>query len=410
MDRTVIIIGGGHAGFQLANSLRREGHQGRIVIFERQDHFPYQRPPLSKSFLSEQMDPQRLLFRPPDFYSSNDIDIIFADVHAIDRQQKQVIYDDNKTLCYAKLVFATGVSPVNLNEFWNNYHNVFTLSNLLSAVTLREKLVTAENIIVVGSGFIGLEFASVARLQGKNVHVIANSNRVMRRSLSSPLAAVVKAQHIANGVKFHDCDGVADWTAKDSNITSVALRSGQTLPVDLIIVGIGSRPNVALAAEAGLPTADGIIVDSNLRTKDPAIYAIGDCCRFPCQEAGSIRLESVQNAVDQARYLSRHLVQQNADNYHALAWFWSDQGEMRLQIAGVNPDTQRELETVLPDDDTEAGYVCYRFLEGQLVVVETLNRPSVHMLARKVLSGNRAPTRKELAGVNFNLHDWSRSL
>ncbi|MGL5759518.1 NAD(P)/FAD-dependent oxidoreductase [Plesiomonas sp.] len=406
MENTIVIVGGGHAGFQLASSLRRDGYQGKIVIFEKQADYPYQRPPLSKGFLLDKVGQERLLFRTPEFYSSNAITFHFTTVDFIDRQKKLVVYDDGKTLSYDALVLAVGVSPKQLMDSESKYSNVYSIASLLPTIKLKETLKFAENIIVVGSGFIGLEFASVAVELGKNVHVISSSERVMRRSISSPLAAIIKEQHTIEGVNFHESDCIVEWITKGNHVTSVKLSSGKELLADLIIIGVGSTPNIQLAVAADLPTADGIIVDERLCTVDPSIYAIGDCALFPYADQGLIRLESVQNAVDQARYLSKQIVDQHQTHYHFLPWFWSDQGNMKIQVAGIQPDLSRGLETVTLGDNVESGYVCFCFVAETLAVVETINRPSVHMMARKVLSGDKLPTYTELFNVDFDLSRW----
>lgn len=410
MNRTVAIIGGGHAGFQLSNSLRRDGYKGRIVIFEKQSSYPYQRPPLSKAFLLDRMKQESLLFRPSDFYSLNDIELLFNVVDAIDRQKKMVIYDGGKTLCYDELVLAVGASPNKLSSCNGSFSNVYSLAALQSAVQLKGALDAAKNIIIVGTGFIGLEFASVAKSLGKNVHVISPSNRVMRRSVSFPIADIIKAKHIKNGVNFHDSDSIMTCSTEGDNITSVTLSSGRRLSADIIVVGVGSSPNVQLAVSAGLPTADGIIVDDGMRTIDPSIYAIGDCARFPYAGKESIRLESVQNAVDQARYLSRRITLQHQSSYRSLPSFWSDQGKMKIQVVGIALSPLHQQELIIVGDDLESGYACFCFIEEKLTVVETINRPAVHMMAKMVLSGERVPTRAELSGIGFDLNCWKSTV
>ncbi len=404
MQNTVVIIGGGHAGFQLSSSLRRDGYEGRIVIFEKQNYFPYQRPPLSKAFLLGSMEDDRLFFRPPEFYSSNAIDIVFNEVTMVNRKEKKVIYEDGKSIYYDYLVFAVGVSPNKLNFCDLNYNNVYMFSDLHNAKDLKKARYRSKNILVIGTGFIGLEMASLAKKLDKEVHIISSGNQVLRRSISTQFSSVIKEQHISSGIRFFDDEGITDWSVKDNNIVDVTLSSKQTLPVDLIVVGIGSKPNVHLADLIGLTINDGIVVNDNLCTSDPSIYAIGDCVRFPYMNH-SIRLESVQNTVDQARYLSQKILKKNLKSYRALPWFWSDQGDMKIQIAGVNPGISCKFDTITLNNQS-AGYTCLSFLDGILAIVETINRPAVHMMAKKILSGKNIPTKSELSRYGFDLNLW----
>ncbi|MEI1745405.1 FAD-dependent oxidoreductase [Acinetobacter baumannii] len=405
MHNTIVIIGGGHAGFQLANTLRRDGYKGSIFIFEKQNDFPYQRPPLSKDYLLGSMEENRVFFRPPEFYHSNAIEIVFSEVTRIDRKNKKVICKDDKSVFYDSLIFAVGVTPNKLDFCELNYKNVYTISDLQNAKNLKKALDMAQNIVIVGTGFIGLEMAGLVKKLDKEVHVISSGNQVLRKSVSKKLSSFIKEQHISNGVKFYDCERIADWVVKDHNITSVTLSSKISIPADLVVVGIGSKPNVYLAESIGLEVDSGILVDDSLCTSDPSIYAIGDCAQFPYLNH-SIRLESVQNTMDQARYLSQKLLKDIPGSYSALPWFWSDQWDMKIQIAGVKLDNNRELDTITVDSDLSSGCTCLSFLNDILVIVETVNRPAIHMISRKILSSENIPAKSDLEKYKFDLNRW----
>jgi NADPH-dependent 2,4-dienoyl-CoA reductase/sulfur reductase-like enzyme len=330
-----VIVGAGQAGFQLAASLRQDGYQGRVTLIGNEPGVPYQRPPLSKGYLTGKVDIDAIQFRPPKFFADHKIELVCGEAEAIDRTAQRVTLTDGSAVAYDHLMLAVGAHNRVLPVQGAELRGVFGLRTRQEADALACRLETARNVVVVGAGFIGLEFAAVAVTKGCTVRVLELADRPMARAVTQEVGRFFMDAHRAWGIEFDFRQGLVRIEGADGEVTGIETTDGRTLPADLVVVGIGVLPNVRLAAEAGLDIENGIRVDSHLLTSDPAISAIGDCAFFPSQHAeGHIRLESVQNAVDQARAVAARLTGKPAP-YAALPWFWSDQGDLRLQIAGL---------------------------------------------------------------------------
>lgn len=398
----IVIVGAGHAGFQLAASLRQHGFDGGITLIGDEPALPYQRPPLSKDYLDGKIGIELLLMRPEAFYRDHRIDYLSgATVGAIDRAGKTVRLASGERLGYGHLVLATGarnrVPPIPGVEL----DGVCYLRNLAETDELRGRLAAAQNIVVIGAGFIGLEFAAVARAKGKPVHIIELTDRVMGRVASVATSHFFADAHCRSGVTFGFGGQVAAIGGDHGRVGHVELASGEKLAADLVLVSIGVVPNGELAAEAGLAVANGIVVNEELLTSDPTISAIGDCASFPCTHAEGqpTRLEAVQNAADHARCVADRIVGK-PHAYGALPWFWSEQGKLRLQIAGL---TNGHDQTV-PRGDIGSGefsVFCYR--SGALLGVESINRPADHAHARRLLAAGRQVTPDQAADPSFDL-------
>lgn len=365
----VVVAGAGQAAVQLAASLRQGGFKGRIVLIGAEAGLPYQRPPLSKAYLLGQMQEPALALRPESFYAAQAIDCrAGVAVTAIDRAARLVTLSDGSQLGYGQLVLATGARNRSLPG------GALALRTLDDARHLRGALGTAKSTIIVGAGFIGLEFAAVAAARGLEVTVLEAGPRALGRGVSAEMAHEIVKRHLAWGTRFRFGVGV-----EAVHPTGVTLRGGETLEADLVLVAIGVVPNAEIAAAAGLAVDGGIVVDAELRTSDPHIHAIGDCARFPLGGA-MLRLESVQNAADQARCVADTLLGKPAD-YAKVPWFWSDQGNVKLQIAGLAAGYDR---AVLRREGEGMSVFC--FAGPRLVAVESLNRPAEHMAARMLLA------------------------
>src|SRR4051794_456013 len=403
----VVIVGAGHAGFQLAASLRQGGFDGAIVLLGYEPVLPYQRPPLSKDYLAGKIGLDLLLMRPEAFYRDHRIDYL-PDTRAveIDRVGRQLHLASGEKLGYDHLVLATGarnrVPPLPGIEL----DGVCYLRNLAETDELRQRLAAAEHIVVIGAGFIGLEFAAVARGKGKPVHILELTDRVMGRVVCPVTSEFFGGAHRDNGVEFSFGAQAVRIAAHASSpmggrVDHVELASGERLEADLVLVSIGVVPNGELAAAAGLAVANGIVVDAQLATADPAISAIGDCCAFPSvhAEGNMTRLEAVQNAADHARCVADRILGKPRP-YTALPWFWSEQGPLRLQIAGL---TAGHDHTVLRGsvESSEFSVFCYR--AGALLGIESVNRPADHAHARRLLSVGRQVTPEQAADANFDL-------
>ena len=403
---TVVIVGTGQGGFQTAASLREGGFDGRIVLVGDEPDLPYQRPPLSKAYLSGKANAELVRLRPERFYAEHRIELRAGErAAAIDRAGRQVVLTSGERLPYDHLVLATGAHNRALPVPGSELDGVFQLRSLAEAEALRRRLDGARQAVVVGAGFIGLEFAAVAAERGLEVTVVEAADRVMARAVSPPVSEFFRATHERRGIRFVLSAAVVEVLGAGGRVAGVATADGRHFPADLVLVGIGVVPNAGLAAEAGLAVANGVVVDEHLLTRDPMISAIGDCAAFPCRHAGDngdgavLRLESVQNAVDQARCVAARLVGRPAP-YASLPWFWSDQGSLKLQIAGLTTPHDR---AVLRGGPTQGGFSVFCFRGTELAGVESVNRPLDHILARKLLAGGADLTPEQAADPGFDL-------
>ncbi|GIK81520.1 MAG: FAD-dependent oxidoreductase [Pseudorhodoplanes sp.] len=399
-DRGVVIVGGGQGAFQLAASLRELGFAASVTIVGEEPVAPYQRPPLSKAYLLGEMDRERLLLRPLSFYDQHEIGLLSGEsVTRIERTAQRVVLASGAALDYAHLVLATGARNRHLPGLPADATNVFHLRTLAESDAIREHLAAARDIAVVGAGFIGLELAAVASKLGKSVRVIDQMPRVMSRAVSQTTSEFFAGAHRAWGVALLLGDGVAGFDSAGGRVTQVRVASGAAVPADLLLVGIGVVPNVELAAEAGLPVDNGIVVDRHLLTADPAISAIGDCASFPSRfTGGMVRLESVQNAVDHARCVAARLTGKPAE-YGSVPWFWSDQRDLKLQMVGMTAGSDR---SVLRGDPATQRFSVYCFSKGTLAGIESVNRPADHMFGRRLLAANASVTPEQVADPAFD--------
>lgn len=400
----IVVAGSGQAGFQLAASLREGGFRDPITLVGDETALPYQRPPLSKAYLAGKTDAEGLFLRQPGFFAEHAI------AHrpglravAIDRAGRRLLLSDGQSLAYDHLVLATGARNRPLPVPGADFPNVRQLRGLDDADALRASLDSARSIVVIGAGFIGLEFAAVAAARGLSVTVVEAADRPMARAVSPEIGQFFRTAHEAWGVRFAFGAGVTAITGREGRATGIVLADGRELPADVILIGIGVLPNRELAAEAGLPAEDGVRVDAFLATPDPAISAIGDCACFPSPFAhglspdGTVRIESVQNAIDQGRCLAARLNGRPAA-YGALPWFWSDQGPHKLQIAGLSgpgdPSAVR---------GSGAAFSVFRFRDGSLSAVESVDRAADHMIARRLLAAGTPLTPEQAADPGFDL-------
>jgi 3-phenylpropionate/trans-cinnamate dioxygenase ferredoxin reductase subunit len=398
---TIAIIGAGQAGLQVAVSLRDLHYDGRVVLVGDEPHIPYQRPPLSKTYLLGECSEAQLALRPAAFFAQHRIELITGKrAVAIDRTRRMVALEDDAVIEYDHLVLATGARNRPLPIPGADLQNVFFLRTLDEASALRERLATAKHVVVIGAGFIGLEFAASARKQGLSVTVLDVADRPMARALSKTMSAVFAREHEKMGVRLLFNTQVMHLLGEGC-VTAVETVDGQVLPADLVVIGIGVIPNAELAATCDLPIENGIVVDEFLQTSDPHVSAIGDVAAHANAYAhgARLRLESVQNACDQARCVAMRIIGQPAA-YDALPWFWSTQGHLKLQMTGL---PSSGCEEVLRGDPNGEKCSVFLFREGKLVCVETLNRPADHMLARRVLVDQVALTPQQAADLTFDL-------
>ena len=396
----VLIAGAGHAGFQLAVSLRQLGYEGRVCLINDEAHLPYQRPPLSKAYLKGDGKPDSLMFRPEKFYHDQHIELIADRAVSIDRPARRLLLASGAALDYAHLVLATGARNRLLDIPNANLADVLYLRILDESEALRLRIASARHVVVIGAGFIGLEFAATARAKGLEVDVIELGARVMARAVTAEISEYFQQRHTEAGIRLHFGVQATSIESDGTHVTGVSLSDGRHVPADLVVVGVGVLPNIELAAAAGLPVASGIIVDEQLLTSDPDISAIGDCALFASRRfGGSLRLESVQNATDQARCVAARLTG-DAKTYDGQPWFWSDQGDDKLQIAGLTTGYDR---VVVRGDPAQRSFSAFCYREGRLVGVESVNRAADHVFGRKILGLNRSIAPEQAADLDFDL-------
>ncbi|HEY3912546.1 MAG TPA: FAD-dependent oxidoreductase [Stellaceae bacterium] len=410
-DPVVAIIGAGQAGFQTASSLRQEGFGGRILLIGDEPALPYQRPPLSKSYLAGDSGLDELWLRPEVFYETQGIDLVIGEiVSAIDRPGRRLRLASGGEIECDHVVLATGARFRPLPVPGAELDGVLPLRTLADADILRGRLSEVRDVVVVGAGFIGLEFAAVARAAGVAVHIVEVTQQPMGRVVSAQTSRFFTEAHRGWGATISLGTGVARILGSDGRVTAVETTDGRVLPADLVLICIGVLPNAELAAEAGLAVDNGIVVDRHLATGAAEIFAIGDCANFPTRFApteqargltghGRVRLESVQNGVDQARAVAAGIAGKPAP-YDKVPWFWSDQAELKLQIAGI---TAGHDASVVRGDPESGSFSVFCFRHGRLLGVESVNRPADHIVARRLLAGDPRLRPEEAADESFDL-------
>lgn len=397
----VVIVGAGMAGFTVASSLREQGYPGRITMIGEEPWLPYNRPPLSKAFLTGAVVESTLALRAPTYYADKRIDVLTGRrVVAVDRTHHRAALDDDTVHDYDHLIFAVGARNRPLPVPGVELDGVFFLRTLDDAIALRARLGAAKRVVVIGAGFIGLEFALVARKLGLDVTVVDIANRPMARVLSPASSAVFVREHERQGLRFRFETQIMRILGEGGRVVGVEPVDGDNIDADLVIIGIGVIPNTEIAAASNLDTGDGIIVDEYLRTADPAISAIGDCAWHPNGFAQGLRLrlESVQNANDQARCVAARLMGKPAV-YASVPWFWSDQGELKLQIAGITTGSDR---TVVRGDGSGAKCSIFCFRGDRFTGVETINNPADHLVGRKLLGNRVTLTAQQAIDTGFD--------
>jgi len=378
---TTIIAGAGHAGGQSAISLRQAGYEGRIVVCGAEPVPPYQRPPLSKKYLSGELALARVFLRPESFYSANDIELRLGNaVREIDPERRTAVLEDGGSLAFTDLVIATGSRPRRLDSPGATLGNIFYLRSLDDADAIRNALVAGRKLVVVGGGYIGLEIASTARGLGLEVCVIEAADRILGRVTAPEMSAYYTRAHRARGVDVRLSTAI---TSFEGNGTVEAVVCGdETIPADAVVIGIGIVPDAELAASAGIRCDDGIVVDERCATSADRVYAIGDCTRHPNPILGrTLRLESVQNALEQARTAASNIAG-TPSKYEQVPWFWSDQFDLKLQMVGMSDGYDTIVQRGSMDAD---DFAMFYLKEGVLIAVDAVNRPREFMACRKLV-------------------------
>jgi 3-phenylpropionate/trans-cinnamate dioxygenase ferredoxin reductase subunit len=382
----VVIVGAGQAGAALAAKLRALGHQGEIVLLGDEPSPPYQRPPLSKAYLLGEMEVERLWLRAPEFWAEHGVELRLGQpVSTIDPVAKTVTVG-GETLGYDHLALTTGSTPRQLPAaIGGDLDGVYTVRTLADVDAMQVEFRAGRRVIIVGGGYIGLEAAAVAAKLGLDVTVLEMAPRILQRVASPETSDFVRGLHQAHGVTVLESTGL-DRLVGEGRVTGAALKDGRVLPADFVIVGVGITPNTALAEAAGLALDNGIATDETGRTSDPWVWSAGDCASFPWQ-GGRIRLESVGNAIDQAEAVAANIMGAG-EPYVAKPWFWSDQYDLKLQIAGLNTGYDR---IVTRKGDGEV--VSFWYYRGEaLLAVDAMNDPRAYMVGKRLIEMGKSPT------------------
>ena len=379
----IIIIGGGHAGANVAFSLRKDGFEGEIDILSNEEFLPYHRPPLSKDFLKKNIEIEKLFFKPESFYEEQNISFHpNASIDFVDTALKEISTVDAK-FSFDYLVFATGASPRLLSMTNSDAKNLFYLRKISDVLDIHTQLDSAQDIVLIGGGYIGLEVASAMIDLGLNVTILEAEDRILKRVTSPELSTFYQSTHEAKGVKIICNAKVNSLIAENQIINCVDLESGEKILADAVLAGIGAIPNTQLAKEAGLDCNNGIATDQYCRTSNPHILAAGDCTNsFNSLLNQNIRLESVPNALSQAKVVSSSIVGNELYNKE-LPWFWSDQYDLKLQMAGLSSGYDESV--ILGDVSASEFIACYG-KNGYLIAVDSVNQPKQFMLFKRALS------------------------
>lgn len=402
--RGVVVIGAGHAGVEAAASLRSGGYPGPVTVVGAEGHLPYERPPLSKEMLDEGADPANISLRPAAFFDDRQISLVSGPAVDIDRTRQRVQIAGGRWLGYDHLVLATGTTPRRLDLPGVALRGVAELRTLDDALALRASLAGAKRMVVLGGGFLGMEVASAAVKRGVEVSVIEMANRVLSRAVSPLVSDAVAAHHRAAGVRLYLGECAAEVVGRDGQVAGVRTESGQLLSADVVVLGVGATAEDSLAGQAGLATDNGVLVDRWLTTSDSRITAIGDCAAVHDPVTGTTqRLESIQNACDQGRYVAERILGETRP-YDAVPWFWSNQGSLTLQL--VNRATEHDR-LVVRGGAGRFSVLCLR--DGLLTAVESVNDPGTHMAARRLLT-RMFPTEADLTEVDYDVRALARQV
>lgn len=401
LNTNIVVIGGGQAASQVCISLRAMGHRGRITLVSEEPLLPYCRPPLSKQYLVADRTPDWLLYRPTAFYAKQAIDVrLGCRAESIDRGRQEVLLGNGERLPYDGLALALGSRVRRMSVPGADANHVCYIRNLADVSTLRQRLLSARRVVIVGGGFIGLEVAAVLLKTGRDVTLLASGASVLPRAGVGIVGAFVQAYHQAQGVRVLTNSEVVHLRPRADDGADVHCADGSVHAADLVIAGIGIVPNTELAQTAGLDCDDGIQVDEYCRSSDARIVAAGDCTRHPNALAGrTVRLETVHNAVEQAKTAAATLACR-AQPYRQAPWVWSDQYNLRLQSVGLWQDHD---EWVLRGRVDDGQFSVYYFRAGQFIAMEGVNRPAEFGTSRRLLNEGIGLTPAQAADQRFDL-------
>jgi len=398
--KTCVVIGASHAAVQLITSLRQEGWDGEIIVVGEESYLPYHRPPLSKAVLKGEKEIDDILLRPEPFYKQLQVNLkLGARVTNINRIDQSISLANGEIIGYRKLVICTGASPIILNLPGESLEGIGYLRTYSDIEILTQHVKSDGKAVVIGGGYIGLEAAAALCAQGMNVTVLEALDRVLQRVTTPELSQFYTDAHKRRGVCIVAGASVTGFVG-NGKIEKVLCDKGIEYEADLVVIGVGVRPNVSLAENAGLAVDNGICVDEYSQTEDPNIFAIGDCTSFPCAATGTrLRLESVPNATEQAKSAAATICGSRKP-YTAIPWFWSDQYDLKLQIAGLARDYDN---IVIRGNMENEVFSAWYFKGNTLLAADCVNQPMDFMSARKAILKGINPPREKIADVNFDI-------
>ena len=394
MSAPIVIVGAGQAAASFITRHVALGSEQPLLLIGEEPHPPYQRPPLSKKYLLGQLERERLLIRPLEWYQDQNIELrLNTRVGTIDRNKRQAVSADGAAIDYAKLLLCTGSKARILpTEIGGDLKGVFTLRSIADIDRMSPEFQAGRKLLIIGGGYIGLEAAAVARQLGLEVTLLEMGERILQRVAAAATSDFFRDLHKGHGVDLHESARMTRLLGDDGSVCGAELESGEIYEADLVLIGIGNTPNTALAESAGLDCDNGIQVTETCQTSDPNIYAAGDCSNF-LRHGQSIRLESVQNAADQGDLVARVLAGE-AVTYTALPWFWSDQYDCKLQIVGLN---QGYNHTVLRPGANETSRSIWYYRDDQLLAIDAMNEPRSYAFGRKIIEAGKNPSPQEVA-------------
>ncbi|UWQ80016.1 FAD-dependent oxidoreductase [Leisingera sp. S132] len=388
----IVVIGAGQAGSSLVAKLRKDGFDGEITLIGAEEVLPYQRPPLSKAYLLGEMELERLFLRPESFYAENNITLKLGQrVTGIDPAAKTVSLDD-EVISYDQLALTTGSDPRRLPAaIGGDLDGVYVVRGLSDVDAMAPHVTEGKRALIVGGGYIGLEAAAVCAKRGVKVTLVEMADRILQRVAAPETSDFFRSLHSSHGVDIREGVGLERLEGEGGKVTRAVLSGGEAVDVDFVVVGVGITPSSQLAEMAGLEPDNGIKVDAKGRTSDPFIWSAGDCASFPFQ-GSRIRLESVPNAIDQAEVVAQNMLGADKD-YIATPWFWSDQYDVKLQIAGLNTGYDNVVTR-----QGEGNQVSFWYYKGdQLVAVDAMNDPRAYMVAKRLIDAGKTAD-KAVAG------------
>ena len=398
----ILIVGAGQATGQLLISLKQKKYKGKIKVFADEKYYPYQRPPLSKKYLSDELSYERLFIKQRKFFDELDVEFnLSCRVEKISTNKKQIQTKEGQHN-YERLVIATGTRPRRISIDLQESKNIYYLRNIEDAEKIKHSIKKNQSIVIIGGGYIGLEVAATAIKFGCEVTVIEQQDRVMKRVVSKEVSNFFEDYHLSQGVRFIFNDEI-NSIKRVNNKHEISLSTGKIIHADSILVGIGGIPNTEIAENTDIEINNGISIDSKCKTNINNIFSMGDCTNFWSELYGKkIRLESVQNAIDQAKVLADNIM--NIDSrYDSVPWFWSDQYDLKLQIAGLSEGYD---ETILRGDKKTKSFSCLYLKEGKIIAIDAINRPKDFIQSKVLIQEKRRIDREKASNEDFELKQF----